>query len=251
MKAPRMAWNCRCFLSPVLQPEESIRDDPTFTNAADQLVPDPAIYSEWFDQADEARRKLAVGARRYAIAQQQLGGEEVLDATLGGGQQIEFTRHSAASDSDVLMWVDPRRIAPDLSQGSVPGRREDFRDFLTKGRPIQAPRVVLGKDGRPDYIDGRHRTAELIAQGANRLAVSVPKEQVEEFRKHLGAVPAKGPRRNPGWEHFLDPETGALLSATHLRTESAEARAERVAKIRAVIAQRRQETRQVATFGFA
>ena len=70
------AWNCRCHLSPILAPVQSILDDPTkravFTNAHQKLIPDPSTYDEWFNRADVKHRRLAVGARRYETVRSQL-----------------------------------------------------------------------------------------------------------------------------------------------------------------------------------
>lgn len=65
-----MAWNCRCWLSPVLKPPAWAGDPARtlpFRTAQAKLVPDPATYAEWFAAADERRRRIAVGARRYSI----------------------------------------------------------------------------------------------------------------------------------------------------------------------------------------
>lgn len=59
-----IAWNCRCFLRPVLtDPGEDIRGqldalDPT---------PDYEIYSSWFGRASHRERVTAVGARRHSL----------------------------------------------------------------------------------------------------------------------------------------------------------------------------------------
>jgi hypothetical protein len=52
------------------------------------------------------------------------------------------------------------------------------------------------------------------------------------------------------WEHFLDPETGDLVPRDRLRAESPTARAERTAKVRALIAERRRLLRQAAVTGW-
>lgn len=61
--------NCRCWSVPILAPPEEVASDPgltaTFANAGEENIPDPAAYDQWFDQADEAARRLAVGSRRY------------------------------------------------------------------------------------------------------------------------------------------------------------------------------------------
>lgn len=66
---PRTAFNCRCFVVPILQSAKRITDDAekeaVFTTAENKLVPDPAVYSDWFDRAPERLQKLAVGVQRY------------------------------------------------------------------------------------------------------------------------------------------------------------------------------------------
>ena len=46
---------------------------PVFADAAAQLIPDPAVYSDWFAGATERERKTAVGSRRYNWARGELG----------------------------------------------------------------------------------------------------------------------------------------------------------------------------------
>lgn len=108
---------------------EEIEDSPVFTDNTGHLVPDPLVYSDWFNQTDDARRKLAVGARRFATVQDLLG------------------------------------------------------------------------------------------------------------------------TSRPGWEHFLNPETGKLLTLQQLIDEEPGERATRIARVRAIIARRGQELARVARFG--
>jgi len=69
-----MAWNCRCFTTPVLAPPDYLdeaakklfAETPAFRN-------DPATYAEWFASADEKSRRLAVGTRRYEAARAVTG----------------------------------------------------------------------------------------------------------------------------------------------------------------------------------
>jgi len=69
--------NCRCYPVPVLKPPVEFETDPQlrseFQNAAGNAIPDPDVYSQWFDNADVGRRKMAVGATRYKVMQQKLG----------------------------------------------------------------------------------------------------------------------------------------------------------------------------------
>ena len=58
----------------MLQGSEAIAADPIFANAAEKVIPAPEVYSDWFTQVDDQRRKLAVGARRFAVVQDRVGG---------------------------------------------------------------------------------------------------------------------------------------------------------------------------------
>lgn len=70
--------NCRCFDSPVLKEPAEFKNDPAlraeFANAAGDMIPDPGVYTQWFDRADRGRRMMAVGARRYQSMEKQLAG---------------------------------------------------------------------------------------------------------------------------------------------------------------------------------
>lgn len=61
--------NCRCTAVPVLQTPSEVENDPAvkaeFANVEGQKIPDPVAYGDWFRQADEPRRRDAVGSRRY------------------------------------------------------------------------------------------------------------------------------------------------------------------------------------------
>ena len=71
--------NCRCQTTPVLAPPDEILDNPElmtdFENASGEVITDPTTYDQWFLQADEVRRKLAVGTRRYQAVQKMLDRE--------------------------------------------------------------------------------------------------------------------------------------------------------------------------------
>src|SRR6185369_14228053 len=68
--------NCRCWASPVLAPPEEMKDPAfraQFENASKDEIPDPTVYDQWFQQADDGARKEAVGVTRYNAAQEILG----------------------------------------------------------------------------------------------------------------------------------------------------------------------------------
>lgn len=55
---------------------------------------------------------------------------------------------------------------------------------------------------------------------------------------------------NPDWSHFLDPESGQLLSLDRIKSEGLPARLDRVNRVQTLMAQRAHLIRQVQTFGF-
>jgi hypothetical protein len=62
-------------LSPVLRSAADIQNAPEFATAEKKLVPDPAIYADWFNALppEDKRRKAAVGVRRYNTVKDKLG----------------------------------------------------------------------------------------------------------------------------------------------------------------------------------
>jgi hypothetical protein len=77
-----VAFNCRCYLSPVLSVDPDVENDPAakalFLTNDKKLIPDPVVYSEWFDTATEQERRWAVGAGRLKAATDRLAPGEAL-----------------------------------------------------------------------------------------------------------------------------------------------------------------------------
>lgn len=95
---PEVAPHCRCYKTPVLSIAEHIEKDPAaralFAEKRAETIPDPAIYSEWFDeQATDRQKRLAVGHRRFAAVRSALGREpdwaHFLDPSTGGLLSVE------------------------------------------------------------------------------------------------------------------------------------------------------------------
>lgn len=67
--------NCRCTAAPVLKTPSEVANDPkvaaAFSNEKGQHIPDPAAYDQWFKQADEPRRRQAVGSGRYDVVKRR------------------------------------------------------------------------------------------------------------------------------------------------------------------------------------
>jgi len=71
-----VAFNCRCYLTPVLDVDPDIENDPAakalFTDNDKKLIPDPVTYDSWFQTASEQEKKWAVGARRLATVKAKM-----------------------------------------------------------------------------------------------------------------------------------------------------------------------------------
>lgn len=67
-----IAWNCRCFVSPIWGDLEGLNKRRILQNASN-IIPDPLIYNDWWQTAPDAQRKIAVGARRYAAGVKKYG----------------------------------------------------------------------------------------------------------------------------------------------------------------------------------
>jgi SPP1 gp7 family putative phage head morphogenesis protein len=71
-------YNCRCHLSDIMRPPSWVKDQAkldAFRARTEDVAPDHAVYSEWFAQADERQRRIAVGTRRYSAAKEVAGDE--------------------------------------------------------------------------------------------------------------------------------------------------------------------------------
>jgi hypothetical protein len=96
------------------------------------LIPDPAIYQDWFAQADERRRKLAVGTRRYSVAEGIPGRRPEWSDFLDPKKGTLLTIAALKSETDrtrqvrvnrVKRMLDQRRalVARLAVQGHLPG----------------------------------------------------------------------------------------------------------------------------------
>jgi len=107
-----------------------------FTDAKDRLIPDPAVYADWFAKADEKRRRLAVGARRYYEVEKKLG------------RRPEYADFVDPDAGDLLPIAALMAEAPAARharlakvKGEIERRREDKEEVATLGflRPPARP----------------------------------------------------------------------------------------------------------------
>lgn len=63
-----LAYNCRCWTSPVLMNPDDIAAEPVQPGTVD-----PDLTAAWFDEAPERDRRTAVGVERYRIVKDRIG----------------------------------------------------------------------------------------------------------------------------------------------------------------------------------
>jgi hypothetical protein len=90
---------------------------------------------------------------------------------------------------------DDQNYLPEDRPGSseINGRREDFEHFLTKGKPIEQPHVVVDSKGDLSFDDGRHRTRVLMNRGQQIIPLTVHKDSADRVEELVGAGPKKKP----------------------------------------------------------
>lgn len=68
--------NCRCWYTPVTSSPDFVKQDPAkiaLFYPKDQVVPDPAVYTKWWNnQANLDQKKKVVGAKRWAVLDKKL-----------------------------------------------------------------------------------------------------------------------------------------------------------------------------------
>jgi hypothetical protein len=87
---------------------------------------------------------------------------------------------------------DPNGYLPTETAGpsEVTGRRQDFKNFLAKGKPVEPSVIHVDKNG-VTFRDGRHRFAVLRDAGVKQVPVMIERGQANAFsaRYAPGAKP--------------------------------------------------------------
>ena len=141
--------------SPPPRPSPAITLDrlPVFANLAGQVIPDPQTYVQWWDRANEKRRRLAVGTRRFSKAKEVLGREpawpELIDPATGDLLTLkQIERETVAERHDRVVEVE-KKIAE---------RRSLLQQVSTFG--FEVPGVVA--EAPAEVVPGGMTFTELI-----------------------------------------------------------------------------------------
>ena len=143
---------------PVLAPPSWVHDEEkikVFKTNAHKVIPDPSVYSEWFDRAPESNRRLAVGTRRYSEVDKLTGREprwsDFVDPRSGGLVPAKTLRAETPAERQARIAEVEKMIAE---------RRRDIHHLSTFGfLSPAAPETAPSRERRLD------RTSNYIAKG--------------------------------------------------------------------------------------
>ncbi len=104
---------------------------------------------------------------------------------------------ATVADLDKAWSKDNLYIGP--KDAGIAGRRDGVKRAFESGKPIDAPFVGVNEHGVLSVTDGRHRIATAREMGMPTMKVTVPADQVEQFRKFIPDpnVPARQPAAAP------------------------------------------------------
>lgn len=177
--------NCRCFDIPVMKPPADLEDDPEiaaeFRNASREAIPDPQEYGHWFQSADEGRRKLAVGVRRYNLVKKSFGGSrdpEWTDFIDGQGKLMSI--YDLVSETS-----EERLVRKGLLSRKIDARRQMIQQIAATGfeDPTirRTKRVLRTSDSSRDY--GNRITQERVDRV--QTVMKANRKKAKQLRKAI------------------------------------------------------------------
>lgn len=107
---------------------------------------------------------------------------------------VTYVRSAAATrNGEVLVSVSVSKLDKAWKQSgsgyidsggsnSIGDRRQATRELVQSGKTIDAPQVVVEKNGVVRIRDGRHRTAAVRDAGKDTIVVSVSRTDAERLR---------------------------------------------------------------------
>lgn len=121
-----VAHNCRCWITPVLSMNPEIENDPAskkvFSDDSGKLIPNPAVYTDWFDRAPEEDKARVVGARRLSLIRSQIQ----------PGEKINWGYFVNPKTGKLL---DVKHLERETVEKRI-GRLSKFLDLMTKRKEL-------------------------------------------------------------------------------------------------------------------
>jgi len=190
--------NCRCFDVPVMKMPDEVKNDPKlaaeFQNADGDAIPDPTVYNEWFSKADESRRMLAVGKRRYNEVKKKLGREpDWLDFVDPEGRLVpterlknETAEKRNARRQEVQFVIDERRqmIADirasgfELPRPKRKRRKKKPPEIVQPVQPVKPKKNTPDANGGPDSVQPKEDRKAIL----QRIAARPLKDRLKKRR---------------------------------------------------------------------
>jgi SPP1 gp7 family putative phage head morphogenesis protein len=194
--------NCRCMTIPVLRPPPEWAQNPAamaaFQTATGQLIPDPASYQQWWQQASEREQMTAVGVRRWQTVRDLL-------------QKEPIPRKPEWAD-----FIDPEgRLLPiETLQAETPQERaERLAKVDLRIAQRKALFQAVASTGIPTPLQPGH-PAHLFFQGPEAMEREIQR-MVQEYQKKFALSPEEKSRRR----HFDRRAQKQILSASEVREE--------------------------------
>lgn len=104
-----------------------------------------------------------------------------------GTPWVKDDRAIRAGDVAVRVSVDKlTKSLNEQSKGAEAGKLAGAKRHLESGKKTTMPRATVGRDGKVDVTDGRHRIAAAKSLGKKYIYVTVPRSQAKRARKELG-----------------------------------------------------------------
>lgn len=147
--------------------------------------------SQFGTREEQLKARLASTYRAEQLAEKEMA----LEAKMGN---LKFIPHAASAGMRTIM-VDPSKLDEAWKKqdtyipfggggAEMAGKRRNFQDFLSTGKPIESSKSFISKDGSVDFEDGRHRFSVLRDRGVNQVGMTVPEDQVPEFQRRFGTT---------------------------------------------------------------
>jgi hypothetical protein len=120
-------------------------------------------------------------------------------ATMDGGIAWDLRMYGDGgvipAESSVV-WVDPAKLDPlwitgRVERGGIGGigdRYQEFQWFASEAdMPIQPSEIEIGRDGKIEFVNGRHRFAVIRDAGIEKIPIVVSKDQAARLKSIAGA----------------------------------------------------------------
>jgi hypothetical protein len=116
------------------------------------------------------------------------GGTEFVKSRIASLNNLEVVEVSV-SKLDALWKENKSFYIPKGGGGAeIKGRRQEFREFRKKDKPIEMSQVHVRKDGSFGFADGRHRFSVFRDEGRKTILVTTERGAAANRLKKLAGI---------------------------------------------------------------